>query len=129
VTLLSELISIRCSGNVEKESNGCFCEACGRAFENTIRLTNLSVTPLQIYEACPFCFSKLDENVVLDELDNLKVLISKDSNTVLEKSQKNIKSLEPTGCSHYFGYLKKRPKNTPIPDSCLTCEKMIQCVL
>ena len=129
MTLLSKLISVRRSGNVKKESNSCFCEACRRTFENPIRLTNLSATPLQIYNACPFCFSKLDENVVLDELDNLKVLNLKDSNTVLEKKQKNIKSLEPTGCPHYFGYLKKRPKNTPIPEACLTCEKMIQCVL
>ena len=129
MTLLSKLISIQHSGNVKKEINGCFCEACGRTFENPIRLTNLSATPLQIYNACPFCFSKLDEDVVLEELDNLKVLSLKDSNIGFEEKQKNRKSLEPTGCPHYFGYLKKRPKNTPIPEACLTCEKMIQCVL
>lgn len=129
MNLLSKLISVQHSESVKKDSNNCFCEACGRTFESPIRLTNLSATPLQIYNACPFCFSKLDENVGLEEPDNLKVLDSKDSNTVLGKKQKSIKSLEPTGCPHYFGYLKKRPKNTPIPEACLTCEKMIQCVL
>lgn len=31
-------------------------------------------------------------------------------------------------CGHFLGYLKKRPKNTPIPDECLTCSKMIECL-
>ena len=33
------------------------------------------------------------------------------------------------GCLHEFGYLKNRPKNKPIPDECLTCPKMIQCLM
>lgn len=124
---MSKLISMRHPKN--SESISCFCEACGRGFENPIRLTNLSATPMQTYNACPFCFSRLDENVVTEELDNLKMSTLKDSNTALGKNQKNIKSPEPTKCPHYFGYLKKRPKNTPVPEACLTCEKMIQCVL
>jgi len=109
--------------NNERRNNDLSCESCGHAFENPIRLTNLSATPMQIYNACPFCFYKLDE-----ELGNLRVSTSKNSNTILEKNEKNA-SLEPVGCAHYFGYLKKRPKNTPIPEACLTCEKMIKCVL
>jgi len=32
-------------------------------------------------------------------------------------------------CLHEFGYLKNRPKGKPIPDECLTCPKMIQCLM
>ena len=128
---MSKLISMRHSRNIEKESNNYSCEACGRMFEDPIRLTNLSATPMQTYSACPFCFSKLNENTVLEEeLGDLKMSTSKDSSVVLGKKQKKIESPEQlTGCPHYFGYLKKRPKNTPIPDTCLTCQKMIQCLL
>ncbi len=35
----------------------------------------------------------------------------------------------PTGCPHHFGYLSKRPKDIPIPEECLTCRKMVQCML
>jgi hypothetical protein len=31
-------------------------------------------------------------------------------------------------CGQYFGYLNKRPKGTPIPETCLTCEKMVECM-
>jgi len=30
---------------------------------------------------------------------------------------------------HYLGYLKERPKDTPIPNECLTCPETIECLL
>jgi hypothetical protein len=33
----------------------------------------------------------------------------------------------PSGCQHFFGYLRNIPKNTLIPDECLTCTKMVEC--
>jgi hypothetical protein len=35
----------------------------------------------------------------------------------------------PPGCPHYLGYLSKRPKDASIPDACLTCRKMVKCML
>jgi len=32
------------------------------------------------------------------------------------------------GCPHYFGYLEEHPKNTPIPNECLTCTKIMECL-
>ena len=31
-------------------------------------------------------------------------------------------------CSHHFGYLKEHPKHTPIPNKCLTCTKIMECL-
>lgn len=37
---------------------------------------------------------------------------------------------KPPGCSHYIGYLmKEHPKKTPIPNECITCIKINQCLL
>lgn len=33
------------------------------------------------------------------------------------------------GCPHHFGYLGEHPKNTPIPNECLTCTKIMECLL
>ena len=35
---------------------------------------------------------------------------------------------EEVKCRLFHGYLKKRPKNTPIPDECLICSRMIECL-
>lgn len=32
-------------------------------------------------------------------------------------------------CSHYFGYLKNLPKNSPFPDECLGCRRIVECLL
>jgi len=38
-------------------------------------------------------------------------------------------SASPPNCLHNLGYLGSRPKNTPIPDECLGCLKVMQCLL
>ena len=35
----------------------------------------------------------------------------------------------PSGCPHFFGYLKTVPKNTRIPDECFGCPKLMECFL
>jgi len=35
----------------------------------------------------------------------------------------------PPGCSYYFGFLGQLPKNTAIPDACLGCLKIMECLI
>ncbi|UCB61042.1 MAG: hypothetical protein JSW72_03020 [Candidatus Bathyarchaeota archaeon] len=112
--------------NAKGGDNGCSCEACGRVFEKAIELTNLSAVPQQTYIACPFCFSKMTGGHSAGEAFEPN---TPDSNTGFEEQPEDLGASEQEKCSHHLGYLKKRPKNTPIPDTCLTCEKMIQCLL
>jgi hypothetical protein len=190
---------------------------CGREFEEPILLTILSVTPPKQYEACPYCFAKLEqevpieqnevpeptikqkivpeptveqkETIIVDEEE--ETAVNQSVNTVLEKVKdsapsffKKFKSLIPSnnglkkekkektkepqaepavkkekapkekpktepnlkkeeqkpepsankedgssGCPETFGYLANRPKNVPIPQGCLICPKMVDCVL
>jgi len=32
-------------------------------------------------------------------------------------------------CAHYFGYLKTLPRNTPIPDECFGCTRIMECFM
>ncbi len=97
--------------------------------ETPIKLTNLSAAPMQTYNACPFCFSKVSETEALEEPNNLNVSTSEEVSPVRARVQKTAEIPEHINCPHYFGYLKKRPRNASIPDTCLTCQKMIQCLL
>jgi hypothetical protein len=168
-------------------------------------LTILSVTPPKQYEACPYCFAKLEQEPpieqeavpeprvepeeAIDEEEETALNLS--VNTVLEKVKfsgpsffKKFKSLIPSnsglkketkektkepqaepvvkeekapkekpktepnfkkekqkpepfankedgssGCPETFGYLANRPKGVPIPQGCLICPKMVDCVL
>jgi hypothetical protein len=48
---------------------------------------------------------------------------SKSKNQALEKGDVTVV------CPHHLGYLKKRSKDESVPDSCLTCPKILQCMV
>jgi hypothetical protein len=33
------------------------------------------------------------------------------------------------GCKHHFGYLSQRSSKEKIPEECITCENIVQCML
>ncbi len=43
--------------------------------------------------------------------------------SVEKGSSENLKK-----CSHFFGYVRTLPKNTPIPDECLWCPSIVDCL-
>lgn len=120
---MSRLVTIQ-------QKNNSNCEACGREFENPIQLTNLSADAIQTYEACPFCFTKLSEIQINEgEKELTDAAVKELRPTPKIKRGGDRKTVDNIDCPHYLGYLRKRPKNSPIPDSCLTCQKMVQCIL
>ena len=109
----------------------CTCpnDECGRSFDHPIEITVLSSNPAETYSACPYCMSRIEAKTE-EEIEPTKDTVTPSRmRTVLEKEKGKMEKerIEPK-CSHGFGYLKKRAKGTQIPDECLTCEKMIQCI-
>ncbi len=97
------------------------CSECGERyhepFHATIRMKNSD----QEYYACPRCLAKVGEITVMDEKEENAQPVTESN--VLHDSAKS-----ETGCQHQLGYLRNRPKDTPIPDECLTCIKMVECL-
>ena len=93
------------------------CDKCKVIFGKPILATVSSNGHVQSYYACPRCLSKIH-------------MKTKKTNVVVAKKTEkiNAKSEKIAGCKHFFGFLKKRPKNSPIPDECLTCSRMIECL-
>ena len=129
---------------------------CHRKIEEPILLNNLSTTPAEHYYACPHCFIKLDADAKNDEdiiqestpsppvhpslekvLDVISAQPQKENEEKEEKKKKEEppvkppekKEKEPSGCPHHFGYLANRAKNAPIPQECLICPKIVDCML
>jgi len=129
---------------------------CHREIEEPILLNNLSKTPAEEYYACPRCLIKLDmdaenEEDVIEESAPIHPSLEKVLDVISTKPQKERKGVEgreeapvkpskveekdpkggesPKGCSHHFGYLAHRPKDVSIPQECLTCPKVVECML
>jgi hypothetical protein len=140
------------------KSEGIICPnpKCHREIEEPILLNNLSKTPTEQYYACPHCLIKLDtdaenEEDIIEEsasspplhpslervLDAISARPQKEREDIEEVPVKSSKEEGkgpkgeegPKGCSHHFGYLANRPKDAPFPQECLTCQKIVDCML
>jgi hypothetical protein len=63
-------------------------------------------------------------DVPLDRvLEKVKEAIANQPQGESEKEEQNrIK------CHHHFGYLSELPKSTPIPEECVFCSKVVDCI-
>jgi DNA-directed RNA polymerase subunit RPC12/RpoP len=108
----------------------CVYERCGKSFTAPVRLTDLSNKPHSAtYYACPYCFSKMDESEH-NLSHELKLMKNQDNETTTSNNPKKHATPEDTTfqCPHHVGYLKKRSKDEDVPDYCLTCPKILQCM-
>jgi len=129
---------------------------CHREIEEPILLNNLSKTPAEQYYACPHCLIQLDtdaeneEDVIKESAPGppirpslKKVLDPFSTKPQMEREGREEAPVKPSkeeekgpegeespkGCPHHFGYLAHRPKDASIPEECLTCQKIVECML
>ena len=100
------------------------CSTCGEEVETPLLAMISSGFLLEEYYACPKCLSKVGN---VERKKNVEVDEAKEEEKTLKAEVENTLE-ENVACAHNLGYLKRRPKNTPIPEECLTCIKMIDCM-
>lgn len=108
----------------------CPCERCGRVFSEPVRLTDFSRRPQEeTYYACPFCFSRLNIDGILGDSKSLDGVFASTikGNTIEKLGGEKIAVV--SNCPRQFGYLRSRSKGSEIPDECLTCPKILQCMV
>jgi DNA-directed RNA polymerase subunit RPC12/RpoP len=112
------------------------CSVCGEKFPKPLHASISSSSEVSEYYACPRCLSEVKYEVHEERIADQEVLneISLSEEEVQESSSQSTRlNLEEKFetklvCEHELGYLKQRPKNTPIPDRCLICTNMIECM-
>ncbi|MEM2916751.1 MAG: hypothetical protein QXN63_00125 [Candidatus Bathyarchaeia archaeon] len=97
----------------------CPYDNCGKNFLKPLILTDNTKFPRESHYVCPHCFSKLEITLAKENTRLLTVKPCKDAAT----------PATPAECPHFLGYLKTLPENTPIPDKCATCPKIVQCFI
>jgi len=126
--------------------SGSTCNACGEPFESPLLAMVFNDSVVEEYYACPNCLSKVasirhkpeveavEEAETVDDVDDVadgvESVEAEIADEIVEPgaSVGEVEGGGEVGCLHELGYLKRRPKNTPIPEECLTCSKMIDCM-
>ena len=97
------------------------CDKCGQQFQTPLFTSISSEGLVQTYYACPRCLSKIAE---IEETGTNK----EEASAMPEETEEVQPKPQGEKCPHFLGYLKKRPRETAIPEGCFTCEKIIECM-
>jgi DNA-directed RNA polymerase subunit RPC12/RpoP len=112
----------RSFGSLKFGVGGSVCSTCGKVFETPLLAMVFSDYMVEEYYACPKCLSKV-RDIKRREPVEVDVAETESAGMAVEGGVEEV-----AGCAHHLGFLKVRPKNTPIPEECLTCSKMIECM-
>jgi len=109
----------------EKKTVTCPNPSCRKTFSATLKTLNLQQDSTQTYAACPFCLTKITEveSDVSDKPEKAQV------ETILSKEKPNRSKEKLSSCQHHMGYLSERERNQQIPDECIICEDIVECML
>jgi len=108
-----------------KTSDGFKCpnSSCHRVFPKPLKATNFQNESSETFDACPFCLTEI-------KAENTATFSAIDAEDAKHNASPN---RAQTGgspeCKNHFGYLGERPSKGQIPDECLTCREIVQCML
>ena len=70
------------------------------------------------------------ENLEQHEMiETISSEITETAKKISDSEESISKETESTECPESFGYLSNRPKDEPIPQKCLVCSRMVDCML
>jgi len=99
----------------------CPYAGCGRSFVKPVVLTDESKLPRETYYACPHCLSRLE--IFVDDSKKMRLV------SVARSSVPREAAPPPPQCQHYFGFLQGVGGKASLPDECLTCPRIMQCLV
>ncbi|NWG11453.1 hypothetical protein HXY33_06900 [Candidatus Bathyarchaeota archaeon] len=112
------------------QNRTCPNPSCGKVFSNPIKAENLRSKNIEVYDACPFCLTEitLDKDSGTDE--EKKDFEDKSKEKEYAKAETSGELLPKVqGCQHHLGYLSQRSQKEKIPEECMVCENIVQCML
>ena len=110
-----------------KDARGFVCPnaSCRKIFTRPIEATNVQVSS-EPYKACPYCLTKITGDP--EVISNIPLKEETPPEPVSEPAGQKEEIASSPGCKKHFGFLSERAANVPIPDECLTCSEVVQCM-
>jgi hypothetical protein len=103
-------------------------------FTAPIKAENLNVKHARSYDACPYCLTEITvekTSPVIEPSQKSEVEVDVKAQYVRVPREKEALQtpLKTQGCVHHFGYLSERKTKEKIPEECMMCENIVQCML
>ncbi|MGZ4850388.1 MAG: hypothetical protein ACXV2C_03300 [Candidatus Bathyarchaeia archaeon] len=103
-----------------KRTFTCSNPSCKKTFNVPLKTLNLNQDSAEPFDACPYCLTRIEGN------NEPEKTIAK---STLHKEKPAQKKEKPIDCHYHFGYLSEREQKEQIPDDCIVCKDILDCML
>ncbi len=111
----------------------CQNPSCKKTFTTPLKTFNLQQTPPEPYFSCPHCLTKvepIDETPKIEEkIEEIPLEKEQPRTSQAELKEKPKNYEEAAACHYHPGYLSERTGKEGIPDDCLVCKDILNCML
>jgi hypothetical protein len=98
---------------------------CEKVFINPLKALNLQQQTGEPYSACPYCLTEIVINQIVPNNEPEE----KVDKSIPYKEKPMLNKEKPADCRYKFGYLSEREKKDQIPDECICCKDILECML
>ena len=103
----------------------CPNEKCGHVFRQPLVALQIQEDGETEFYACPRCLSEITvEDSMSPDTDKLEDDRKEDS-----ENEQVLPPKASSGCLHHYGYLGERDSNAVIPEECMICKDLMDCLL
>src|SRR5208283_1691868 len=95
---------------------------CNKVITKPLTTLNLQQSSKKSYNACPYCLTEITEN----ESKNPQTKNVAEIDVLEDKTSQNLEKL--SDCKHYFGYMSEKEHKEQMPEECIMCSKIIECM-
>jgi len=115
---------------VDIQSYRCSNPSCGKSFSKPLKALNLSLENPEPYLACPHCLMEITAQEDSSTADTKLGLDAGTLKTAKDGFEEEA-APQPTKalCTHHFGFLSERSSKEKIPEECMACAEIVNCML
>jgi hypothetical protein len=130
LTVEGFIISRTKESTTDHQDIACSNSLCGRFFTKPLKAVNLCSKKPEPYLACPYCLTEVKP---AEASLTIQAGPSQESKGIVEETasyveNKIAESAFKAQCSHHFGYLSERSTKERIPEECMICENVLNCM-
>jgi hypothetical protein len=116
----------------KKKMFTCQNPSCRKSFTVPLKTLNLQQTQTEPYFSCPYCLTQIKIEPIKPNYPTEETLLEKAQPKMNQaETKENLvkNSDKPSGCHYHTGYLSERSSKEEIPDECLVCKDIVDCML
>jgi hypothetical protein len=114
------------------QSFTCTNPSCGRFFSKPLKAVNLRAEKGEPYLACPYCLTEIPDERS-SSLGEVPLIQEEKAITNAEETAKFVEEKPSEAqakgrCPYHFGYLSECSNKEHIPEECMVCESVLDCM-